>query len=448
MTLSGTLREQAEQRLSISEADIPGMTAEDIHKLIYELQVHQIELELQNEELRDAQAELAKAHDRFEDLYEFAPVGYVTLDRDGSILRANLTLARMLGVDRSELRETRLSNHISRGSQDTLYQHRLAVFADHEDEEAEPEILRHTCELELTTASGALLFVRLRCEYVPVDDDDAAYCRTTISDVTAQKIAELKIERFNEELEKQVALRTTELATANRKLITSEERLRTTLNTAGDSIITIDRLGIVQDVNQATIQLSGYAMDELVGQHLSVLMPPSYFEKHADFIGRYLTTGQAGVTGRVSKVTGQRKDGSTFPAELAVSEIPHLNLFTGIIRDLTEQQRLQRNVLSVAARERRRIGAELHDGLCQELAGIAMIADALVLSEPRKTEVNHARSISDGLKHAARHCTRTRSGRTGFAGPDDGLNQNCEAIQRTAGRRLFLRMPGAGTNSR
>jgi hypothetical protein len=67
----------------------------------------------------------------------------------------------MLGVDCSELRETRLSNHISRGSQDTLYQHRLAVFADHEDEEAEPEILRHTCELELTTASGALLFVRL-----------------------------------------------------------------------------------------------------------------------------------------------------------------------------------------------------------------------------------------------------------------------------------------------
>jgi PAS domain S-box-containing protein len=309
----------------------------------------------------------------------------------------------MLGVDCSELRETRLSNHISRGSQDTLYQHRLAVFADHEDEEAEPEILRHTCELELTTASGALLFLRLRCEYVPVDDDDAAYCRTTISDVTAQKIAELKIERFNKELEKQVALRTTELATANRELITSEERLRTTLNTAADSIITIDRLGIVQDVNQATIQLSDYAMDELVGQHLSVLIPPSYFEKHADFIGRYLTTGQAGVTGRVSKVTGQRKDGSTFPAELAVSEIPHLNLFTGIIRDLTEQQRLQRNVLSVAARERRRIGADLHDGLCQELAGIAMIADALVLSEPRKTEVNHARSISDGLKHAARH---------------------------------------------
>ena len=70
---------------------------------------------------------------------------------------------------------------------------------------------------------------------------------------------------------------------------------------------------------------------------------------------------------------------------------------------MTEQQRLQRNVLSVAAREQRRIGAELHDGLCQELAGIAMIADALALSEIQPAAADQAQLVSDGLQHAARH---------------------------------------------
>lgn len=106
MTSSDKLREQAEQRLSISRADISRMTADDIHSLLSELQVHQIELELQNEELRDTQAELASAHDRYADLYEFAPVGYVTLDRKGSILAANLTPAAMLGVGRGALTQT------------------------------------------------------------------------------------------------------------------------------------------------------------------------------------------------------------------------------------------------------------------------------------------------------------------------------------------------------
>lgn len=403
MTSSDRLREQAEQRLSISRADIRQMTAEDIHKLLYELQVHQIELELQNEELRDTQAELASAHDRYSDLYEFAPVGYVTLDRKGSILAANLTLAAMLGVDRGALTRTQLSGHVGRESRQTLKQYLLAVFGDGANENADLAIRKLTCDLELETAHGSTLHARLQSELVGNDTAEAAFCRATISDITVQKIAELKTERFNEELEQEVARRTAELAVANRELLTSRERLSMILNAAADAIITIDKSGIVQHVNRASTEMFGYSVEELEGQELAVLMPRECVDKHYMGIQRALEKGLSGATSRVGEVTGQRKDGTNFQADLTVTDVPELGLFTGIMRDLTEQKCLQREVLSIAAREQQRIGADLHDGLCQELAGIAMLVDALALSELPSMAVSQANSIARKLRQAVRH---------------------------------------------
>ncbi|HAC90010.1 MAG TPA: hypothetical protein DCF63_05155 [Planctomycetaceae bacterium] len=158
----------------------------------------------------------------------------------------------------------------------------------------------------------------------------------------------------------------------------SEERLRAVLDTACDAIVTIDQRGTIVSANPATDQLFGYCPKELVGQNISVLMPDPYRDEHDGYIQRYLETGTAHIIGMGREVTAQRKDGSTFPIDLNVSEIPHLGLFTGIIRDISERKNLQRDILAIADDERRRIGQDLHDSVQQELAAIGMIAQALL----------------------------------------------------------------------
>src|SRR5215469_5630531 len=98
-----TLRERAQQKVHPSQVDIRKMTADELRRLVYELDLHQVELQMQNEELQEAQLSLSESRDRYSDLYEFAPVGYVTTDINGRIREANLTAAGMLRLDRRVL---------------------------------------------------------------------------------------------------------------------------------------------------------------------------------------------------------------------------------------------------------------------------------------------------------------------------------------------------------
>ena len=98
-----TLRRQAEARVQSDPELKAAFDAKSADELIHELLVHQVELEIQNEELRTAQRELLKSRDRFAELYDFAPIGYLTVNPDGVILDANLTLARMLQMERRYL---------------------------------------------------------------------------------------------------------------------------------------------------------------------------------------------------------------------------------------------------------------------------------------------------------------------------------------------------------
>ncbi len=109
---SDTLRVQAEAQLARARlTDIPAHTAEE---LMHELQVHQIELEMQNDELRRAQIVIEEMRDRYVGLYEFAPVRYFTLTRDGKITEVNFTGAEMVGVERKKSDQSpllRLNQH-------------------------------------------------------------------------------------------------------------------------------------------------------------------------------------------------------------------------------------------------------------------------------------------------------------------------------------------------
>ncbi|QDS94146.1 Sensor protein FixL [Roseimaritima multifibrata] len=136
----------------------------------------------------------------------------------------------------------------------------------------------------------------------------------------------------------------TERKQAEQKLRDREERLRAILNAAVDSIVTIDRQGIIKSINSATERMFGYTQDELIGQNVKILMPQPYRREHDGYLSRYRETGETHIIGVGREVAGQRKDGSTFPVDLAVSEVENLSLFTGIIRDITDRKQAEESL--------------------------------------------------------------------------------------------------------
>lgn len=120
-------------------------------------------------------------------------------------------------------------------------------------------------------------------------------------------------------------------------------RLATLLATAVDGIVTIDALGTILTVNEATERLFGYPADEMVGHNVKMLMPEPYHSAHDGYLAHYRETGQRRIIGIGREVVGRRKDGSTFPMDLAVGEarLEEGRFFTGIIRDITERKRAE-----------------------------------------------------------------------------------------------------------
>jgi len=150
--------------------------------------VHQIELEMQNEELRRAQAELDAAQARYFNLYDLAPMGYCTLSDQGRILEVNLTAATLLGVAKSALVKQPIFRFILPEDQDIYYQHRKQLFETHSTssgQAGEPQ----ACELRMVKSDGTAFWAHLAATAAQ-DADGAPVCRVVLIDITARKRAE------------------------------------------------------------------------------------------------------------------------------------------------------------------------------------------------------------------------------------------------------------------
>lgn len=160
------------------------------------------------------------------------------------------------------------------------------------------------------------------------------------------------------------------------ELFASEERAQGVLATAVNAIITISERGVIETVNAATERIFGYDREEMIGKNVSMLMPTPYRERHDGYMDTYKQTGERKIIGIGREVVAMRKDGSVFPIDLSVGEVklPNARIFTGIIRDLSERKELEEKILSISEEEQSRIGQDIHDDLCQQLAAIGCLA--------------------------------------------------------------------------
>lgn len=140
-----------------------------------------------------------------------------------------------------------------------------------------------------------------------------------------------------------------------RRLAGSLDQVRAVANGVIDGIISADEKGNILSVNRAASQIFGYSANEMVGQNLRMLMPAPHKEAHDGYLHRYLETGEKRVVGKIRELSGVRKDGSSFPLELGVSDLqlPNRRMFIGVVRDVSEARRIQRQLAEDAARLQR-----------------------------------------------------------------------------------------------
>jgi diguanylate cyclase (GGDEF)-like protein/PAS domain S-box-containing protein len=189
------LRLQAEKILLEKESALPenleALTPEEIQRTLHELRVHQIELEMQNEELRRTQVELETTRSHYFELYDLAPIGYCTISEHGLILQANLTAATLLGVSRERLTTQLFSRFILKKDQDIFYHHRKQVIKS-----GEPQ----SCELRMVNKDGSQFWAHLESTSAQ-DVDGATVLRVVLSDITEIKQAEAALDAANIALE-------------------------------------------------------------------------------------------------------------------------------------------------------------------------------------------------------------------------------------------------------
>ncbi|MFA5353433.1 MAG: PAS domain S-box protein [Thermodesulfovibrionales bacterium] len=230
-----SLRREAEKRLAMDFTGLDSLGNLEVRKLVHELRTHQIELEMQNEELRKAQQELEESRRKYADLYDLAPVGYFTFDKNGLILDLNLTGADQAGRSRSQLKGTPFSRLIRPDHRKIFSQHLREVFS---------QGARCSCELAVCGREGEEFFARL--ETIAVQDRGGAMgsCLTTLSDITEKHVAEEKL-RY------------------------ASWYARSLIEASLDPLVTISAEGKITDVNRATELVTGYQRETLVGTDFS-----------------------------------------------------------------------------------------------------------------------------------------------------------------------------------
>jgi PAS domain S-box-containing protein len=282
------------------------LSAAKARRLVHELRVHELELEMQNEELRRAHDVLEESRSKYSDLYDFAPVGYLTLDPKGRILEANLTACAQLGVERSFLMDKPLYVHVAADEGGRFFRHLRTVFEDE---------TRQSIELRLKTAKGENFHALLN-SVLRRDAPGRALCRTSFIDITKRRQAE---EQLRE----------------------SEEKYRTLftkmLNGFSYNRIILDEDGrpanfMFLEVNDAFERHTGLKREDVVGKTLTEVLP-GIRGAGFDWIGEL---GKVALTGNELRTEQYAEHLGRWYAVSAFS--PKRGYFNVVFEDVTERK--------------------------------------------------------------------------------------------------------------
>jgi PAS domain S-box-containing protein len=295
-------------------------------------------------EQKQAYEALRRSEQELTDFFENASVGLHLLGPDGRILRANRAELEMLGYSREE-----------------YVGHPIAEF------HVEETVIRDMLECHARGEKVSNREARLRCKDGTIKDvliDSSVlfekgrflYIRCFTRDITDRK-----------RLEADLLRRVNELAAA-------EGRIRSVVDHVIDGIITINAQGMVEAYNPAAQRIFGYPPAEVLGQNVKMLMPDPYHAEHDNYLTNYLRTGQGKIIGIGREVMGRRKDGTTFPLDLAVSEFSWegQRFFTGIVRDITARRRAEQTAHFLADASAALAGIVDYESTLQKVARLAV----------------------------------------------------------------------------
>ena len=257
-----TLRRRAEEFLDKNPETVNKVPAGDPHKLIEDLHVHQIELEMQNEELRRAQLELEEARDRYSDLYDFAPVGYFTISDKGLILEANLPGARLLDDERRNLINGRFSGFIVPDYQDKFYLHCRDVLGSRTNQ---------TCDLQMVTKDGTQFYARLESGAIQEKAGNSRQIRMAVTDIS-DRVQVREALRQNEEKYRLLF----------NEMISGYALHEIIFDSNG---IPVDSL--ILEVNKTIEWHTGFKKERLIGKTVREILPDTeqdWFEKFAEVV--------------------------------------------------------------------------------------------------------------------------------------------------------------------
>lgn len=282
-----------------------GNIQNDLAPFRYERRALQTKLEIQNVDLRRAQLDIEESRDRYIDLYEFAPIGYLTLTRDGMISEVNLTGAALLGMARKKLLNRRFDSFVSADDRDRWHSYFLILFQS---------VGRKVCELVVQRKDGTSFHAQLDCQRT--QSDDSSLMRIALTDITER------------------------IQTAA-KLRKADTSLRLMLESVTDcAIFMLDTKGYVENWNSGAQLIYGYSADEIIGQHLSRFYQPEDISH-----GQPQRELDAVIAQERLEVEGWqvRKDGSSYWANVAIStmrdESGNLCGFVRLTRDFSEHRR-------------------------------------------------------------------------------------------------------------